>query len=337
MGSGGTEAHADGLTTRRVDPDMEQILASIRRIISDDQKALGLPMDDMPLRAAPRRVSAPQTARSPAEAPSPARATRAAIRPVSATPADTGAHRAGGDHDADDIDLSLHRMSAEASRMADIDTGLPPRARPPVRLSAAPPVDYRPPEAREQASPATGPSPLVDQRLASIIRRAVAEQVEEVTRATALGGQWPATTPQLSEPSWREPDPEEAFLDQEEAEAPRIWPARRAVGPRADMTGPVAGGVPAGPLASIPAETQVVHHAREAVGVLVSPATAARISGAFDALTQRVAAERARTMEETVTDMLRPMLASWLEAHLPEIVERLVAEQVTRLSRGELD
>ncbi|MGV2978920.1 PopZ family protein [Camelimonas sp. ID_303_24] len=312
---------------------MEQILSSIRKIISDDQKALGLPMDDAPVRRTPRRASPPQAVRAPAEAPPPARAPRAVIRPAPARPAPESAYGSGHD-DADDIDLSLHRMSAGATRMADIDTGLPPRARPPVRLSAAPPVDYRPPEAREQAE--AGPSPLVDQRLADIIRRAVAEQVEEVTRAT-LGGQWPAATTQPSETAWPDPDLDTEFLHQEEAEPSLAWPApaRRPMDRRMDMTGPVATG--AASLASVPVEAPAMLHAREAVGVLVTPATAARISGAFDALTQRVAAERARTMEETVTDMLRPMLAGWLEAHLPEIVERLVAEQVNRLSRSEFD
>lgn len=331
MGSGGTEAHADGLTTRRADPDMEQILSSIRKIISDDQKALGLPMDDAPVRRAPRRASPPQSVRTPEETPPPARAPRAVIRPAPVRPAPEDAYGAG--HDADDIDLSLHRMSAGATRMADIDTGLPPRARPPVRLSAAPPVDYRPPEAREQVE--AGLSPLVDQRLADIIRRAVVEQVEEVTRAT-LGGQWPAATTQPSETAWPDPDLHAEFLHQEEAEPSIAWPApaRRPMDRRTDMTGP---GATAPSLASVPVEAAGMLQARDAVGVLVTPATAARISGAFDALTQRVAAERARTMEETVTDMLRPMLAGWLEAHLPEIVERLVAEQVNRLSRGEFD
>jgi len=323
MGSGGTEAHADGLTTRRVDPDMEQILASIRKIISDDQKALGLSVDDAPLRAPPRRVRpGPSAQGHPAEEPAtslpPA---QTAPRPVP-RPAPHATAPESGDGPDDDMDLSLHRMSARA-RALDVDTGLPPRPRPPVRLSAAPPVDYRPPEARAEPAPAAGPSPLVDQRLASIIRHAVAGQVAEAIGAHT-GGQWGGAPAASTEASWDGPDARSAPPGLAEPEPLPSWPV-----PRSEARASGARLAPA--LADSPA----MQHGREAIGVLVTPATAARISGAFDALTQRVAAERARTMEETVTDMLRPMLANWLETHLPEIVERLVAEQVARLSRGE--
>ena len=38
-----------------------------------------------------------------------------------------------------------------------------------------------------------------------------------------------------------------------------------------------------------------------------------------------------RTLEEIVRDMLRPMLQSWLDEHLPAIVERLVREEIARV------
>jgi len=38
------------------------------------------------------------------------------------------------------------------------------------------------------------------------------------------------------------------------------------------------------------------------------------------------------TLEGMVRDMLKPMLKSWLDAHLPEIVERVVAQEVARIS-----
>jgi len=325
MGSGGTEAHADGLTTRRVDPDMEQILASIRKIISDDQKALGLDLDDAaPLRAPPRRVRPGHPAQAqpsrlhpveePATSSSPARAATRSVAGAAPEPDE------GPD---DDMDLSLHRMTARA-RAPEVDTGLPPRPRPPVRLSAAPPVDYRPPEARAEPAPAD-PSPLVDQRLAGIIRRAVAGQVAEVIGAHA-GGAWAAAPAGAAQAPWDGADLDADHPDLAEPGPVPTWPV-----PRGDARASGAR------LAPVPVDSSAMPHGREAIGVLVTPATAARISGAFDALTQRVAAERARTMEETVTDMLRPMLANWLETHLPEIVERLVAEQVARLSRGEPD
>ena len=38
-----------------------------------------------------------------------------------------------------------------------------------------------------------------------------------------------------------------------------------------------------------------------------------------------------RTLEEIVREMLRPMLQTWLDEHLPGIVERLVREEITRV------
>jgi cell pole-organizing protein PopZ len=38
-----------------------------------------------------------------------------------------------------------------------------------------------------------------------------------------------------------------------------------------------------------------------------------------------------RTLEEIIRGMLRPMLQSWLDEHLPDIVERLVREEIARV------
>ena len=38
-----------------------------------------------------------------------------------------------------------------------------------------------------------------------------------------------------------------------------------------------------------------------------------------------------RTLEDLVREMLRPMLQSWLDQHLPGIVERLVREEIARV------
>jgi uncharacterized protein len=38
------------------------------------------------------------------------------------------------------------------------------------------------------------------------------------------------------------------------------------------------------------------------------------------------------TLEALVRDMLKPMLKTWLDAHLPEIVDRIVAREIQRIS-----
>jgi len=40
----------------------------------------------------------------------------------------------------------------------------------------------------------------------------------------------------------------------------------------------------------------------------------------------------ADTLEGLVREMLKPMLKDWLDAHLPEIVERVVAQEVARIT-----
>lgn len=85
----------------------------------------------------------------------------------------------------------------------------------------------------------------------------------------------------------------------------------------------------------------------EAVLELGAPAPAppppadALISGATEAATREALAALAtvgidphagtNTLDGLVRELLRPMLKQWLDAHLPEIVERLVAREVARL------
>ena len=42
----------------------------------------------------------------------------------------------------------------------------------------------------------------------------------------------------------------------------------------------------------------------------------------------------ARTLEDLVQDMLRPMLKAWLDDNLPSMVERLVRAEIERVARG---
>ena len=67
---------------------------------------------------------------------------------------------------------------------------------------------------------------------------------------------------------------------------------------------------------------------------LVSPSTDASVSGAFNLLAHTVLTQNARTLEDLVKEMLRPMLKSWLDDNLPAVVERLVRAEIERVSRG---
>lgn len=67
---------------------------------------------------------------------------------------------------------------------------------------------------------------------------------------------------------------------------------------------------------------------------LLSQRSDAAVSGAFSALAHTILAQNARTLEDLVAEMLRPMLKEWLDDNLPPLVERLVREEIERVSRG---
>jgi hypothetical protein len=69
-------------------------------------------------------------------------------------------------------------------------------------------------------------------------------------------------------------------------------------------------------------------------GQLISGTTSAAVDSAFNALAQTVLVHNARTLEDLVREMLRPMLKTWLDDNLPGMVERLVRAEIERVSRG---
>jgi cell pole-organizing protein PopZ len=66
---------------------------------------------------------------------------------------------------------------------------------------------------------------------------------------------------------------------------------------------------------------------------LLSARSDAAVSTSFSSLTDTLFAGSGRTVEGLVEDMLRPMLKSWLDNNLPPLVERLVREEIERVSR----
>jgi cell pole-organizing protein PopZ len=71
-------------------------------------------------------------------------------------------------------------------------------------------------------------------------------------------------------------------------------------------------------------------------GRLLSGETSAAVDSAFNALAQTVLVQNARTLEDLVREMLRPMLKAWLDDNLPGMVERLVRAEIERVSRGRM-
>jgi cell pole-organizing protein PopZ len=67
---------------------------------------------------------------------------------------------------------------------------------------------------------------------------------------------------------------------------------------------------------------------------LLSSSTSAAVDSAFNTLAHTVLTQNARTLEDLVKEMMRPMLKSWLDDNLPGLVERVVRAEIERVSRG---
>jgi cell pole-organizing protein PopZ len=67
---------------------------------------------------------------------------------------------------------------------------------------------------------------------------------------------------------------------------------------------------------------------------LISNSTMAAVDSAFNSLAYTVLGQNARTLEDLVKEMLRPMLKAWLDDNLPGLVDRIVRAEIERVSRG---
>ncbi|QDF37997.2 DUF2497 domain-containing protein [Bradyrhizobium symbiodeficiens] len=244
------------------EPSMEEILASIRRIIADDEAkpppaeaakpapAAAAPkpqvMNDIP----PSKVAAGKPA---AEKPAPAPAAKPAPPPPAAPAADAS-------NNQDDIDALLAGLDA-----------------------ATPAPEVRAPE------PEPEPEPEAD--------------VLELTDEMAMD-----PTPPPPPPSFRKVEPRDDLEFAESPPRPTPPPSYAPV----DFDAP-----------PVPPQQPIL-----------AQSTVSAVESAFNSLAHTVLSSNARTLEDLVKEMLRPMLKSWLDDNLPGMVERIVKAEIERVSRG---
>jgi cell pole-organizing protein PopZ len=152
----------------------------------------------------------------------------------------------------------------------------------------------------------------------------------------------PGKTPAQSQPApaqSRQAEPDVLELTQVAVEEPP--PERRAPPERPRAVKPEPAPRPAPVLQQVRPESDLAMVDNDDRDGLVSNHTQSAISQAFNMLQRDrsdrdipVSAGEARTLEDIVAAMLRPMLKDWLEEHLPETVERIVREEVERAARG---
>src|SRR4051794_14537413 len=83
-----------------------------------------------------------------------------------------------------------------------------------------------------------------------------------------------------------------------------------------------------------PEPTPPAHGQGKGQDTLLSSSANATVSSAFSLLGSTVLSNNARTLEDLVKELLRPMLKGWLDENLPPMVERLVRAEIERVSRG---
>ena len=236
------------------EPSMEEILASIRRIIADDE-AKPPPGADKPAVAAP-------------PSPPPGKSDKPAA-PAASAPA------------------------AKPPVMNDI---------PPAKVAAAPAMPAAPPAA-------TNSQDDIDALLNGLDESTTEEEVRppqgdgevlELTDDMAV---------EAAQASFQKVDPEDD-LEFSESASSKSMQRPRAYDPPPAFEAP-------------PRPTP-----------MLSATTVSAVESAFNTLAHTVLSNNARTLEDLVKEMLRPMLKSWLDDNLPGLVERIVKAEIERVSRG---
>lgn len=291
------------------EPSMEEILASIRRIIEDNDTGRKQPdeTDDLLQDLTSVAVPAPAVA-------VPARATGGAPPEAGGAPPEVSAFRAELRPGFD-----ARRPATLTEVQAQPTAGEPVIARvePPVRSDPAPvksPVTLAGDRVAAEAAPAAKPEPNAP----------ATARVAETTDSIVAG--WRRDIAAVGEAKTvAKPDraPDRAELRQAPDAAPKAEVFEDAAEPAFEPAPPRSG-------VARPATSE----APSARPAILSEHTGRQVAAAFGELSDAFASRSKKTFDEMAEEMLRPMLQDWLDNNLPTLVERLVREEIERVARG---
>jgi cell pole-organizing protein PopZ len=170
-------------------------------------------------------------------------------------------------------------------------------------------------EAAPQAEPAPEPEPE------SAPAAAIDDDVLDLGAEAALVAAPPA---EPAAPATAFPDDSDvAFVEEEPVAALPSEPPAPVVEPQPAPIQPEPQPQPQSAFASAPD-----------MASLLSDQASSVVTHAFGQLASTVLSNNARTLEDLVKDMLKPMLKTWLDDNLPTMVERLVRAEIERVARG---
>jgi cell pole-organizing protein PopZ len=201
----------------------------------------------------------------------------------------------------EEILASIRRIIADDEKPAAGKTAAADAASAKPQPTAIPAAPVKPADSNSQDD--------IDAMLASLdaattdkeVRPAQIDEVFELTDDMAL--------PQPAQTAFQKVEPQD---DLEFAEMPS-----------APVNRPTPAAVDWSAVPSVAPTTQILSHS-----------TVSAVETAFNSLATTVLSNNARTLEDLVKEMLRPMLKSWLDDNLPGLVERIVKAEIERVSRG---
>jgi cell pole-organizing protein PopZ len=274
------------------EPSMEEILASIRRIIADD--------DVKPEEAAAPAAAAPAPTSQPREQPK----EQAKVPPPAA--------------------VAPKPAPAPAAK---------PAAAAPAPVAKAPEPKPAPPPAAAAPAPASNNQDDIDALLAGLDADTSDEEVRSAPEPVAAADDEEDVLELTEQMEVVEEEPEsfKTIQPADDIEFSEADEPKAAEPPRRPERAQERTHVPVPPP---PVRAYEESEPVQPQAPLVSAQTATAVNSAFNALAQTVLSNNARTLEDLVKEMLRPMLQGWLDDNLPGLVEKIVRAEIERVSRG---
>jgi cell pole-organizing protein PopZ len=278
------------------EPSMEEILASIRRIIEDSDGG-----------------------RKGVEGPVP---TEAAQPGPPATRAEVNTFRA-------ELGAGVERQARPVAPESPVSTA---RSGPAAVTELARPfrlAEVQAQVAREAAAPPKAPDaerkPLT---LADVQQQMARDTAQPAASATSR----PAAE---ARPQPYQPQPVAAATEAPvvERREPKASPLSQGWKPEEPAPKPAAAAAPMPVASAAPAPVAAAadDSARQPI---ISQVARRQVAAAFGELSEAFAARSKKTFDEMAEQMLRPMLQEWLDNNLPLLVEKLVREEIERVARG---
>jgi uncharacterized protein len=204
---------------------------------------------------------------------------------------------------------TMEEILASIRRIIADDDAAKPQSKPASPKPSEPPARAAPPVAAAPSEPMGQDD--IDAMLSAVeddLDDVVPAQSESPAEVLELTEAMATPPPEPKPPAFRKIDAEQDVVFDEPPPAPSAPP--QPPPPRSDLT----------------------HDRSEPP--LLSPAATAVVNSAFGTLAHSMLVQNAKTLEDLVKEMLRPLLKAWLDDNLPTLVERLVRAEIERVSRG---